>query len=86
MLLGKTFSTLSTIFVDINECAGDIDDCDQICTNTNGSFQCSCNSGYNLSSDERSCLEERTEVTTRINQGRLKTVSSLDTIDSQQCI
>ena len=70
---------LSTIFVDIDECAGDIDDCDQICTNTNGSFQCSCNSGYSLSSDERSCLqagtEEGTKVTALSNEGRLKTVS-----------
>ena len=29
--------------------------CDQICTNTEGSFICSCNSGYNTSSDGRSC-------------------------------
>ena len=52
---------------------GDIDDCNQKCTNTNGSFQCSCNNGYSLSSDERSCLQEGTEekmqVATTTNEG-----------------
>ena len=33
-------------------------DCDQICTNTQGSYSCSCVSGYRLSSDGKSCLGE----------------------------
>ncbi|CAH3044643.1 unnamed protein product, partial [Porites evermanni] len=32
-------------------------DCDQICTNTQGSYSCSCVSGYRLSSDGKSCLD-----------------------------
>ena len=39
------------LIVDINECApnGGRGPCDQICTNTNGSFYCSCQPGYNSS-------------------------------------
>ena len=33
-------------------------DCDQICTNTPGSYSCSCVSGYQLSSDGKSCVGE----------------------------
>ena len=42
-------------YIDINECTADTDDCDQVCTNTDGSFTCSCNSGYTLDSNERTC-------------------------------
>jgi len=31
---------------DINECASDTPPCGQICTNTLGSYQCSCRNGY----------------------------------------
>ena len=34
--------------LDIDECAEMTDDCEQICTNTLGSYQCSCLSGWNL--------------------------------------
>ena len=40
---------------DIDECAINIDGCDQICTNTNGSFYCSCNTGYRLNVDNKTC-------------------------------
>ena len=36
---------------DVNECLIDNGGCDQNCTNTNGSFQCSCSTGYNLCSN-----------------------------------
>ena len=41
--------------VDINECLpnGGLGPCDQICTNTPGSFSCSCQPGYVLS--EHTC-------------------------------
>ena len=29
--------------------------CSQTCTNTNGSYLCSCNSGYTLNADNRTC-------------------------------
>ena len=44
--------------VDIDECALGNGNCDQICTNTLGSFECSCDSGFLLKSDERGCEGE----------------------------
>lgn len=36
-------------FPDINECEMTVDnDCTQVCTNTNGSYICSCNQGFVL--------------------------------------
>ena len=35
---------------DIDEC-DHFSPCDQICSNTEGSFNCSCNEGYELSAD-----------------------------------
>ena len=42
-------------FVDVNECAEGIDDCVQICTDTDGSYVCSCAPGYLLTNDSRGC-------------------------------
>lgn len=33
---------------DENECATGKEDCEQICTNTEGSFECSCTEGFEL--------------------------------------
>ena len=43
--------------LDVDECLANTDACDQVCTNTIGSFQCCCINGYTLSSDGRSCLD-----------------------------
>ena len=40
---------------DINECSEGIDNCNQTCTNTEGSFTCGCDDGYLLYSDETTC-------------------------------
>ena len=32
--------------IDLDECAVNKGGCDQVCTNTQGSYQCSCNPGY----------------------------------------
>ena len=42
--------------LDINECQTNNGGCEQICTNTDGSFECSCNQGYSLSSDRTNCI------------------------------
>ncbi|XP_064386538.1 sushi, von Willebrand factor type A, EGF and pentraxin domain-containing protein 1-like isoform X2 [Halichondria panicea] len=42
------------ICADIDECSG-AHGCDQICTNTSGSYTCDCNSGYRLATDGRGC-------------------------------
>ena len=40
--------------IDINECS-DSNSCDQLCTNTDGSYYCNCNEGYSLMDDGKSC-------------------------------
>ena len=49
-------SCFNSFFIDIDECAANTDGCDQLCTNIAGSFQCSCNSGYSLASNGRTCF------------------------------
>ena len=39
---------------DVNECNGD-HECDHSCANLDGSYTCSCDPGYELQSDHRSC-------------------------------
>lgn len=46
-----------TICTDIDECAGDIDGCTQICMNEIGSYLCSCDVGYRLGSDGHGCAD-----------------------------
>ena len=44
-------------FADINECLeGGRPQCGQLCTNTLGSFQCSCLAGYTIETDRWSCF------------------------------
>ena len=40
-------------YVDVNECTKN--PCDHECTNTDGSFTCSCNNGYELDENGRNC-------------------------------
>ena len=37
---------------DVDECAEDSDGCEQVCTNTEGSYLCSCFLGYTLDKDD----------------------------------
>ena len=34
------------VYIDINECYEETDDCMQLCTNTDGDYNCSCFDGY----------------------------------------
>ena len=45
-----------TLFVDIAVCAHNISGCNQNCTNTNGSFFCSCYPGYEILNEYRTCV------------------------------
>ena len=40
---------------DIDECASNSSGCQDICSNTDGSFECSCRRGYTLGSNGRVC-------------------------------
>ena len=44
-----------SILSDIDECSDGTHNCSQICTNTNGSFICECNDGYELNFDGATC-------------------------------
>ncbi len=39
----------------MDECVQDTDGCVQTCTNNNGSFLCSCGTGYTLANDGLGC-------------------------------
>ena len=41
---------------DVNECDKQNGGCDHNCSNTEGSFECSCYIGYKLDDDRKSCL------------------------------
>ena len=42
-------------YTDIDECEEGIDGCAQNCTDTDGSYNCSCGSGYNLAINQHGC-------------------------------
>ena len=50
-----TLILILLIFVDINECVTDNGNCSHDCTNTPGSYLCSCNNGYSIDTDGHSC-------------------------------
>ena len=43
------------VTIDIMECMMDGHNCSQICVELEGSFNCSCYSGYELQEDEAAC-------------------------------
>ena len=51
-------SFIIAVFLDINECIRGTNGCAQLCNNTLGSYVCSCNSGYTLDADNRTCNGE----------------------------
>ena len=48
-------NSYSTI-VDINECRSHNGGCNHHCTNSHGSFRCSCNNGYSLQRNKKTCV------------------------------
>ena len=42
--------------LDVDECLDNNGGCEYICTNTIGSFECSCQPGYDLDSDGLACI------------------------------
>ena len=55
----KYYCIKNTVFVllDDDECTG-VNNCKQTCTNTAGSYKCSCRPGYTLQPDGVSCTED----------------------------
>ena len=46
------------MFADIDECSEGTDGCAQMCHNTRGGYNCSCDSGYQLYADSHGCIGE----------------------------
>ena len=49
------YHAIFMLLSDVNECT-DTDVCDQNCVNSEGSYECSCNQGYLLALDLKTCL------------------------------
>ena len=81
----SSINTLTSVCVssnsDVNECLTGNGGCDDICTNSVGSFQCSCNSGYSLAADGTTCVD--------IDECRLNTdncqQTCINTVDGFTC-
>jgi hypothetical protein len=70
---------------DINECLENNGGCEQSCSNTDGSFKCSCRSGFNLASDGRYC-EDVNECLTPNACGSESAVKCVNTHGSYACL
>ena len=51
---GSEVHTWTLYKLDINEC--EAQPCDQICINTEGTFECECLGGFRLQDDSRNCI------------------------------
>lgn len=51
------------LMTDIPECSENIDNCEQLCQNTQGSFSCSCRTGYRLALDGAACNGNNRNIT-----------------------
>ena len=54
-----------TYSIDIDECSLNTDNCEHSCVNTVGSYTCTCETGYKLSSDGIHCTGTGTSFNTR---------------------
>ena len=63
IFIAVTKFSYNIILLDINECDEGSHNCEHICTNTVGSFECSCNSGYRLDDNGRNCLGRYSAIT-----------------------
>lgn len=54
------------VYTDIDECAIDIDPCEQMCNNNYGSYSCSCYTGYYLEDNGLNCTGEFTAILNNI--------------------
>ena len=77
-------------FIDIDECMLDTDECsaNSSCVDTEGSYNCTCDVGYVLQDDLRTCLRKcdvLLAVLYSVTCSRLSNVVFLTTLHSFQC-
>ena len=61
-LIGKMYSEILISFSDIDECADNNGGCQMGCTNTIGSFECTCEEGFVLSMDYLTCAGKQSLI------------------------
>ena len=73
MILLKPVQLLNSIalfiFLDINECSTLKAGCSQICMNEPGKFHCSCQSGYKLQANNKTCIGKKYPIDTFLKYG-----------------
>lgn len=47
--------TCAVLFSDYDECSSGVSDCEHICTNVDGGYNCQCYPGFELLLDRRGC-------------------------------
>ena len=65
LLVTPQYMFILLILSDVDECKFS-NECQQVCINTNGSYFCACNVGFQLSSDQQSCMGMSLHVPTGI--------------------
>ena len=60
IFLNFNISFIFFSYTDVDECSRFLHDCQQICVNTLGSYNCSCNDGFILQNDTQSCVGKKT--------------------------
>lgn len=54
---GRGYKAAGEVCLDVDECLARPPPCDQLCRNTEGSYQCVCRSGYELDEDGANCRD-----------------------------
>jgi hypothetical protein len=71
---------------DVNECAVKNGGCEHFCTNTVGSYQCSCKSGFTLSADMTSCEDVNECDTTLFSSPCTSPATCINAYGSYYCV
>ena len=77
---------MTTMHTDVDECREQVDECDQDCKNTDGSYICGCSSGFLLDPNGKSCNGELTKSPLKFSLGGIN-IFELFTfiIDTDEC-
>ena len=59
MYIKLAYHIAGVVVLDVDECDAGISGCNHNCTNTMGSYMCSCDEGYDLDSNGLTCVGER---------------------------
>ena len=57
LILAGNYFLFCFLRLDINECSEGVFGCSQLCTNTIGSYTCTCHNGYQISNDNHTCTD-----------------------------